>query len=96
MTDTPRTDANAYAWGPGDDTYDLDPKGFWVEADFARQLERELAQVTLNAEDKVLVPVEPTQAMMAAGLEADQDVSTSQDAVVANIYRAMLSAAKEG
>lgn len=47
---TPRTDANTHWTTSHDGFFELEPnpKGHWVTADFARELERELAALRRN------------------------------------------------
>lgn len=49
-TDTPRTDSEALWPACNDDSDKRDPAGLYVYADFARQLERELAQARAECE----------------------------------------------
>jgi hypothetical protein len=57
-TDTPRTNSNAgYYWGHGikkNSDLVIDPNGPFVLADFARELERELA--TLKGDPRITMP----------------------------------------
>jgi len=50
-TDTPRTDSEALWPACNDDSDKRDPAGLYVYADFARQLERELAQARAELEE---------------------------------------------